>query len=96
MKKAHIKIHNIINAWFYDLFTYGTERARYDISCSFEVYGRNIYIYSNKPGILIGCHGKNVYRLEDLLKEQGIHKRVNFIETPSGYVREIRVKRKWF
>ena len=89
----HSKIHRIIQEWFWDIFPP-------DGDChpvvSFEVYGRNIYIYSDKPGLLIGYHGRLIDNLNEKLVQNGVHKKVHLIELGDGmHVREIKLKRRW-
>ena len=91
--KKHDDIKNIINTWLREILSpYHKKR----LACSFEVYGRNIYIYTNKPGILIGYKGSGVYTLQDRLKQNGVCKNVSFVEIGDGYANEVAVKRKWF
>ena len=95
--KHHDAIRNIIIKWIDKNFN----NIKYDkfyrnFEFSFEVYGRHIYIYSNRPGILIGKAGCYMYELEEMLKEEGIYKKVDFVETGSlRYPREISVRRKF-
>ena len=90
MRKAHNKIRHIIQEWKI------AEDFSRDIQISFEVYGiRNIYLYTNYPGIIIGKYGRCIDELEKMLKTKGINKKIHVIEVGGRYVREINVKRSW-
>ena len=92
MRKSHDKIRNIIQKWKREYF----DNLK-DIQISFEVYGiRNIYLYTNRPGIIIGKYGRNIDELKNMLKTEGINKKVHVIELGGDYqVQEINVKRSW-
>lgn len=91
----HPNIERLINIWFRDNFL-NYSGYRY-IKISFEVYGRNIYIYTNKPGILIGLRGETINKLSEILKENKIRKKINIIELGNYPIaHEILVKRRWF
>lgn len=99
MKKKRDKIRDIISQWFYlKVIPYGTSEYYSSTTvCAFEVYGRNIYIYSNRPGILIGVGGNTYEELKSALKAAGIKKKVWFVDLgASGYVRTLDIKRRWF
>ena len=99
MKKPKDIVHTIVANWFYcTVFPYGSdEHYSTTTVCAVEVRGRNIYIYSNRPGFLIGKAGSTYDVLKKMLKSAGVHKKVRFVDLgPSGYVKSIRVKRKWF
>lgn len=90
MRKAHDKIRHIIQEWKI------TEDFSRDIQISFEVYGiRNIYLYTNYPGIIIGKYGRCIDELKKMLKTKGINKKIHVIEAGGPYVREINIKRSW-
>ena len=88
MRKAHDKIKYIIQKWKI------AEDFSRDTQISFEVYGiRNIYLYTNRPGIIIGKYGRCIDELEKMLKAGGINKKIHVIEVGGPYVQEIRIKR---
>lgn len=92
-KKYHPEIKTILDKWMFENFY---DKNWYIIT-AFEVCGCNLYIYTNKPGILIGYHGKCVDELKNKLKSAGIRKNIHFIDLgdSSLHTHEIRVKRKW-
>ena len=91
----HTNIERLINMWFRDNFL-DYSGYRY-IRISFEVYGRNIYIYTNSPGIFIGRCGETINKLREILKENKIRKKINIIKLGNYPIaEEILVKRKWF
>ena len=95
MRKTHDKIRNIIQKWKMENF----DNLK-DIQINFEVYGiRNIYLYTNRPGIIIGKigkYGRCINELKKMLKTEGINKKIHVIELGGGYqVQEINVKRSW-
>lgn len=92
MRKSHDKIRHIIQEW---KFTENLSSRSLDIQISFEVYGRNIYLYTNYPGIIIGKCGRCIDELKKMLKTKGINKKIHVIETGGSYVREINIKRSW-
>ena len=67
-------IHKIITDWVLSEF-YGTEYSK----VSYEVWEKNIYIYTPYPGVLIGKEGKTVEKLKSALKENGINKGIKFL-----------------
>ena len=89
------KIRNIIQKWRTEYFDNVEEDFSRHIQISFEVYGiRNIYLYTNYPGIIIGKYGRCIDALRKMLKDKGINKKIHVIEVGFGrYVREINVKR---
>lgn len=91
MRKTHDEIRNIIQKWKREYLN----NSR-DIQISFEVYGiRNIYLYTNRPGIVIGKYGRCINELINMLKTEGINKKVHVIEVGGYGVQEIRIKRSW-
>lgn len=91
MRKTHDAIRNIIQKWKGEYLN----NSR-DIQISFEVYGiRNIYLYTNRPGIVIGKYGRCINELINMLKTEGINKKIHVIEVGGYCVQEIRVKRSW-
>lgn len=88
----HDDIREVLRRWLYDC----TLRQGW-ISFGFEVVGRNIYIYTDKPGILIGRGGERVNDLTNRLKPYKI-KQVRFVEIGTTLnLREVAVKRRrWF
>lgn len=90
MRKAHDKIKYIIQKWKI------AEDFSRDIQISFEVYGiRNIYLYTNRPGIIIGKYGRCINELINMLKTEGINKKIQVIEVGGYSVQEIKIKRSW-
>jgi len=93
LRKKHNEINRIMNEWMFDNF-YGCNIGY--ITVAFEVCGRNLYIYTNRPGILMGYHGRCVEELKNKLKSAGIRKNIRFIDLgDSRFIHEIRTKRKW-
>ena len=96
MRKTHDKIRDIIQEWKTEYFDKFEEDFSIHIQISFEVYGiRNIYLYTNCPGIIIGKYGRCIDELKKMLKTKGINKKIHVIEVGGYHVREINVKRSW-
>ena len=94
--KRHDDIKRIIRNWSYKFTNYEAGTYSRHTSISFEVCGRNIYIYTDKPGVLIGLHGQEIDRLREMLKKENINKKINFVELGFGsMIREICVKRSF-
>lgn len=89
----HNGIREVLRRWLYD----HNIVEQCSISFSFEVVGRNVYIYTNRPGILIGYGGECVYDLTNRLKPYNV-KHVRFVETGTVVnLREVLFKkRRWF
>lgn len=85
-QKRHDVIRDIINGWLFSLLI-GTEQS---VATGFEVYNEEtVFIYTNRPGILIGYHGNDLKKLKELLKPEGINN-IEFIEIGTdAYTREI-------
>ena len=87
-KNKHEKIRNIINRWLWDNVS---TTSGYLFAVGFEVKLTTIYIYTDKPGFLIGLAGSVVNDLKSKLSEAGIHKKIQFVELGTNTsVREIR------
>lgn len=96
MRKTHDEIRRIIQEWRTEYFDKFEKDFSTDIQISFEVYGlRNIYLYTNRPGIIIGKYGSCIDELRKMLKDKGINKKIHVIELGGKYVHEINVKRSW-
>ena len=93
-KKRHPNIEAVVNKWLHEYFH--DEQHKLRMATGFEVCGRNIYLYSDKPGILIGYHGDTISKLENMLRSVGIKKRVLVVELgDNSHTHEIRIKRRW-
>lgn len=94
-RKRHEKINRIINEWMYPIKK-NCDGSINKITLSFEVCWRYVYIYTDRPGIFIGFHGKNIDKLEKLFKENNIHKKIRFIEVSSyAWATEITTRRHY-
>lgn len=91
LRKEHATIRRIIDNWSYEL----RRHSNSNVFVAFEVCGKNIYLYSNRPGYLIGKAGVVIEKLREDLEQNGIKKKINFIEISDYYITEIRTKRKW-
>ena len=91
-RKRHEDIQNIITRWLHETIGYDNELH---IVTAFEVFGKNIYLYSNYPGILIGKYGSSLEKLRQQMPK-GI-KQIYCVELGNScYPREITVKRKFW
>lgn len=94
-KKRHENIRKIIDDWLTDVVFERPSSYPITTICDFEVCGRNVYVYTNRPGILIGRRGEYVNKLQDTLTKNGVNKKVHILDLGlGGYVREVSVKRK--
>lgn len=80
-------IKNVINKWLLGF------NKKYSI-ISYEVTDDKIIIYTQYPGVLIGCHSNDVNDLSSKLKQEGIEKEIEFVELGHMSYQAKRIIRK--
>lgn len=75
----------IVEQWVNEI---GTSYFRHAVVVHVE--DENIYIITDKPGLMIGYHGSLVDKYRGILKENGYKQQIEFIDTAVGYVKKIR------
>ena len=51
--------------------------------------GEDLYIITDKPGLLIGYHGELINKYTEILKDNGYTQNIRLIDTAVGFVKVI-------
>ena len=87
-KDRHPNIEAAINKWLHN-------NSLDNMSVDFEVYGRNIYLYSDKQEF-VEIDDDKIEELKNDLNNINIKKKIHVVKLGEGNdIHEIRIKRKW-
>ena len=77
-------VYEIVEQWVNEI---GSQYFRHAVVIHID--GENIYIITDKPGLMIGYHGALVNKYREILKDNGYTQQIEFVDTFVGYVKEI-------
>lgn len=93
--KNHVNIKKVLDEWMFNNFS--SEYMRDRLIVNFEVSGfKNLYLYTNFPGVIVGKYGRCLKELEDMLKANKIKKKIRIVELTKHEARELSPKHRLF
>lgn len=82
------EIQEVLNRWLWFEARINDNR-KYVVGYKYLPDTKELIIYTDKPGILIGYHGKCVNKLKEMLKEAGYEVTIDFAELWAGHFKEV-------